>query len=126
MSRQEQNSGTTAIREGHRFDVDRLQEYMVSHVEGFRGPLSVEQFRGGQSNPTYLLVAGSGRYVLRRKPPGKLLKSAHAVDREFRIISALYAADFPVPRPYVLCEDEAVIGTMFYICLLYTSDAADE
>ena len=88
---------------------------MVSHVEGFHGPLAVEQFRGGQSNPTYLLDAGSGRYVLRRKPPGRLLKSAHAVDREFRIISALYAVDFPVARPYVLCEDDAVIGTMFYI-----------
>ena len=115
ISRQQQNSGTTAVREGHRFDVDQLREYMVSHVESFEGPLEVEQFKGGQSNPTYMLDAGSGRYVLRRKPPGKLLKSAHAVDREFRIISALYAADFPVPRPYVLCKDEAVIGTMFYI-----------
>lgn len=88
---------------------------MTSHVEGFAGPLEVQQFRGGQSNPTYRLQAGSGRYVLRRKPPGKLLKSAHAVDREFRIISALYGADFPVPRPYVLCKDDAVIGTMFYV-----------
>lgn len=79
------------------------------------GPLDVQQFRGGQSNPTYRLQAQSGRYVLRRKPPGKLLKSAHAVDREFRIISALYGADFPVPRPYVLCRDDAVIGTMFYV-----------
>jgi aminoglycoside phosphotransferase (APT) family kinase protein len=114
-SRQQQNSGTTPVREGHRFDVDRLQEYMVSHVEGFHGPLSVEQFKGGQSNPTYLLSADSGRYVLRRKPPGKLLKSAHAVDREFQVISALYAADFPVPRPRALCKDDEVIGTMFYI-----------
>ena len=88
---------------------------MQSHVESFHGPLEVREFRGGQSNPTYLLEAGSGRYVLRRKPPGKLLKSAHAVDREFRIISALYGADFPVPRPYALCEDDEVIGTMFYI-----------
>lgn len=88
---------------------------MASHVEGFKGPLSVRQFKGGQSNPTYLLEAGSGRYVLRRKPRGKLLKSAHAVDREFRIISALYAADFPVPRPYALCEDDEVAGTMFFI-----------
>jgi aminoglycoside phosphotransferase (APT) family kinase protein len=114
-SRQEQNSGTTAVREGHRFDVARLQDYMVSHVEGFHGPLDVEQFKGGQSNPTYLLSAASGRYVLRRKPPGKLLKSAHAVDREFRVISALYAADFPVPRPCALCKDDEVIGTMFYV-----------
>jgi len=88
---------------------------MASHVESFQGPLSVRQFKGGQSNPTYLLEAGSGRYVLRRKPPGKLLKSAHAVDREYRIISALYAADFPVPRPYVLCADDEIIGTMFFI-----------
>jgi aminoglycoside phosphotransferase (APT) family kinase protein len=114
-SRQQQNTGTTEVREDLQFDVDRLCEYMTSHVEGFSGPLEVQQFRGGQSNPTYLLEAGSGRYVLRRKPPGKLLKSAHAVDREFRIISALYGADFPVPRPYVLCRDDEVIGTMFYI-----------
>ena len=88
---------------------------MHSHVESFRGPLVVRQFRGGQSNPTYLLAAESGNYVLRRKPPGKLLPSAHAVDREYRIISALYGADFPVPRPYVLCEDDEIIGTMFFI-----------
>jgi aminoglycoside phosphotransferase (APT) family kinase protein len=99
----------------HRFDVSRLADYMVSHVEGFRGPIKVTQFKGGQSNPTYLVDAESGKYVLRRKPPGTLLKSAHAVDREFRIISALYGADFPVPRPYALCEDDEVIGTMFFI-----------
>jgi aminoglycoside phosphotransferase (APT) family kinase protein len=114
-SRQQQNSGTSDVREALRFDEQRLSEYMTSHVEGFHGPLSVRQFRGGQSNPTYLLEAGSGRYVLRRKPPGKLLKSAHAVDREFRVISALYGADFPVPRPCALCEDDVVIGTAFYI-----------
>lgn len=114
-SRQEQNSGTRDVRELHRFDVGQLEDYMCSHVESFRGPLRVSQFKGGQSNPTYLLEAESGKYVLRRKPPGKLLKSAHAVDREFRIISALYGADFPVPRPYVLCEDDEVIGTAFYI-----------
>ena len=114
-NRQEQNTGTREVREAHRFDVARLEDYMASHVESFRGPLSVSQFKGGQSNPTYLLKAVSGSYVLRRKPPGKLLKSAHAVDREFRIISALYGADFPVPRPYVLCEDDEVIGTMFFI-----------
>jgi aminoglycoside phosphotransferase (APT) family kinase protein len=114
-SRQQQNSGTSDVREALRFDEQRLGEYMTSHVEGFHGPLRVRQFRGGQSNPTYLLEAGSGRYVLRRKPPGKLLKSAHAVDREFRVISALYGADFPVPRPCALCEDDVVIGTAFYI-----------
>jgi aminoglycoside phosphotransferase (APT) family kinase protein len=114
-SRQQQNSGTEEVRKTLRFDEGRLSDYMTSHVEGFRGPLQVQQFRGGQSNPTYLLEADSGRYVLRRKPPGKLLKSAHAVDREYRVISALYGADFPVPRPYVLCEDDIVIGTAFYI-----------
>lgn len=114
-SRQEQFSGTRDVLEAHQFDPDPLQEYMLSHVEGFHGPLSVRQFRGGQSNPTYLLESPSGKYVLRRKPPGKLLKSAHAVDREYRVISALYAADFPVPRPYVLCKDEEIVGTMFFI-----------
>jgi aminoglycoside phosphotransferase (APT) family kinase protein len=103
------------VLEAHRFDVGQLEEYMSSHVESFRGLLTVSQFKGGQSNPTYLLEAESGRYVLRRKPPGTLLKSAHAVDREYRIISALYGADFPVPRPYVLCEEDEVIGTMFFI-----------
>ncbi len=114
-SRQEQFSGTRDVLEAHQFDPQPLQEYMSSHVEGFHGSLSVRQFRGGQSNPTYLLESASGKYVMRRKPPGKLLKSAHAVDREYRVISALYAADFPVPRPYVLCEDEEIVGTMFFI-----------
>ncbi|MDH3274269.1 MAG: phosphotransferase family protein [Gammaproteobacteria bacterium] len=114
-SRQEQNSGTREIRKAHRFDEGLLEDYMASHVEGFHGPIQISQFKGGQSNPTYLVDAESGKYVLRRKPPGTLLKSAHAVDREFRIISALYGADFPVPRPYALCEDDEVIGTMFFI-----------
>jgi aminoglycoside phosphotransferase (APT) family kinase protein len=116
MSRRtEQNTGTRDVAEGHRFDEQRLLDYLSSHVESFSGPLSVRQFKGGQSNPTYLLEAASGRYVLRRKPPGKLLKSAHAVDREFRIISALYANGFPVPSPLVLCEDDEVIGTTFFV-----------
>jgi len=114
-TRQEQNSGTRDVSDAHRFDPERLQDYMLSHVEGFHGPLTVRQFKGGQSNPTYLLKSPSGKYVLRRKPPGKLLRSAHAVDREFTVISALYAADFPVPRPLALCTDEEVVGTMFFI-----------
>jgi aminoglycoside phosphotransferase (APT) family kinase protein len=113
--RQEQFSGTRDVLDIHRFDPAPLEAYMLSHVEGFHGSLTVRQFRGGQSNPTYLLESPSGKYVMRRKPPGKLLKSAHAVDREFRVISALYAADFPVPRPYVLCKDEEVVGTIFFI-----------
>lgn len=113
--RQEQFSGTREVREAHRIDETRLLEYLADTVEDFEGPLTVEQFKGGQSNPTYKLTAASGSYVLRRKPPGKLLPSAHAVDREFRVISALYGAAFPVPKPHVLCADEDVIGTMFYV-----------
>lgn len=114
-TRQEENSGTREVADAHRFDAGKLQIYMRSHVEGFRGSLNVKQFKGGQSNPTYLLESPSGKYVLRRKPPGKLLKSAHAVDREFAVISALYAAGFPVPRPLALCADEDVVGTMFFV-----------
>ena len=96
-------------------DIGRLAEFMRAHVDGFRGNLTVERFEGGQSNPTYKLTAGRSRYVLRRKPPGKLLPSAHAVDREYRVITALAAARFPVPRSRVLCMDESVIGTAFYV-----------
>ncbi len=99
----------------HRFDERALEEYLVGHVEGFAGPLTVRQFRGGQSNPTYHLGAGGKEYVLRRKPPGKLLPSAHAVDREYRVITALAGTGVPVPRTYALCEDPDVIGTIFYI-----------
>lgn len=113
--RQSQFSGTRDVLEAHRFDVARLEQYMLSHIGGFRRPLSVSQFKGGQSNPTYLLTSPGEKYVLRRKPPGKLLKSAHAVEREYRVMSALYAAGFPVPRPFVLCEDENVVGTTFFI-----------
>jgi aminoglycoside phosphotransferase (APT) family kinase protein len=96
-------------------DVAALEAYMAGHVDGFQRPLEAAQFRGGQSNPTYRLASPSGRYVLRRKPPGKLLPSAHAVDREFRVISGLYPLGFPVARPHVLCEDDGIIGTAFYI-----------
>ncbi|MGH8740094.1 MAG: phosphotransferase family protein [Burkholderiales bacterium] len=106
----EQFIGTKPVEERHRIDVAALEKHL-----GF--PISaVEQFKGGQSNPTYRLAAPGGRkYVLRRKPPGKLLPSAHAVDREYRVISALYPAGFPVAKPHVLCEDESVIGTAFYV-----------
>jgi len=113
--RQARFSGTRDVLDAHRFEQARLQAYMQSNIEGFKGPLEVKQFKGGQSNPTYLLTASSGKYVLRRKPPGKLLKSAHAVEREFRVMSALFAADFPVPEPLVLCEDEEIVGTTFFI-----------
>jgi aminoglycoside phosphotransferase (APT) family kinase protein len=93
----------------------RLVEWLGDHVDGFDGPLSLRQFEGGQSNPTYLAETPGSRYVLRRKPGGILLKSAHAVDREFRVMRALYGAGFPVPEMLALCEDETVIGSMFYL-----------
>ncbi len=115
MSRSSDNSGTRAVREAHRFDIGALEGWMDREVEGFSRPLTVEQFKGGQSNPTYKLVTPDRSYVLRRKPPGKLLPGAHAVDREYRVITALGAAGFPVARSYGLCEDESVIGTAFYV-----------
>jgi aminoglycoside phosphotransferase (APT) family kinase protein len=108
-------TGTRPVAEAHAFDVGRLQDYMRAHVEGFSGALEVEQFKGGQSNPTFLLKAGGETYVMRRKPPGVLLPSAHAVDREYRVISALAQTDVPVARAFALCEDPEVIGTAFYI-----------
>ncbi len=93
----------------------RLAHWLRDHVEGFRGPLAAERFAGGQSNPTYRLRAGSGDYALRRKPPGPLLPSAHAVDREYRVMHALAATMVPVPRVHALCEDDAVIGSAFYV-----------
>ncbi len=107
--------GTTPVREAHRFDTQRLADYVRRNVEDFAGPIEVEQFKGGQSNPTYLIRAGGKRYVMRRKPPGELLPSAHAVDREYRVITALAATDVPVPKTHALCTDESVIGTMFFI-----------
>ncbi len=92
-----------------------LASYLEAHVAGFRGPLSSRKFKGGQSNPTYEIQAASGRYVLRRKPPGVLLASAHAVDREFRVLGALQGSPVPVARPLHLCSDESVIGSMFYL-----------
>ena len=113
--RQDQFSGTRSVSDADQLDVHRLEDYLQRHLDGFMGPLTVRQFRGGQSNPTYLLETPGGTFVMRRKPPGQLLKSAHAVDREYRVISALYAQGFPVPRPWLICEDDAVAGTMFYI-----------
>lgn len=98
-----------------KFDEAGLGRYMAAHVEGFEGPIAVKKFRGGQSNPTYLLTTPGKKYVLRRKPPGKLLPSAHAVEREYRVMTALGAQGFPVPRTYALCEDPDVIGTAFFV-----------
>lgn len=115
QEREQLNTGTKEVAESHRFDEARLAAWMQAHVEGFEGPLEVRQFKGGQSNPTYQLVTPRKKYVMRRKPPGKLLPSAHAVDREYKVISALHPTGFPVARPYGLCVDDEVIGTMFYV-----------
>ncbi|MGQ0529060.1 MAG: phosphotransferase [Panacagrimonas sp.] len=115
MDKQKQFSGTDAVREQHRFDESRLLAWMNANVEGFKGPLTVQQFKGGQSNPTYKLITPARNYVMRRKPPGQLLASAHAVDREYRVITALHGAGFPVAKTYGLCTDESVIGTWFYV-----------
>ena len=114
-TRQEQFAGTGEVRAGLGFDEARLVAWMAANVAGFHGPLSVTQFKGGQSNPTYKLTTPAQNYVLRRKPPGVLLKSAHAVDRECKVITALHAAGFPAPRTFGLCTDDSVIGTMFYV-----------
>ena len=96
-------------------DEKALAHYLEANIDGFSGPLTAKKFSDGQSNPTFLITANSGRYVLRRKPPGELLPSAHAVDREFRVLQALANTDVPVARPYHLCEDSAIIGSMFYV-----------
>src|SRR5829696_10260287 len=108
-------SGTRPVEERHRIDEVALDGWMREHVEGYQGPLSVLQFKGGQSNPTYKLETPARSYVMRRKPFGKLLPSAHAVDREFRVIAALGKQGFPVAKAYALCTDDAVIGAAFYI-----------
>jgi aminoglycoside phosphotransferase (APT) family kinase protein len=109
-------AGTQPVSERQRFDEASLGRWLQAHLPGFAGLDRLEQFRGGQSNPTFLLTAADGsRYVLRKKPAGTLLPSAHAVDREFRVISALHGSAVPVARPLCLCTDVSVIGTMFYL-----------
>ena len=115
IDRQVAFTGTKDVAEPLRFDPARLEAYLAREAPGFAGPLQVSQFKGGQSNPTYLLETPSRKYVLRRKPPGKLLPSAHAVDREFRVIQALHAKRFPVAEPVLYCADESVTGTSFYV-----------
>jgi len=115
IDRQDTFSGTKDVASVLTIDAARLEAFLASRLHDFKGPLGVRQFKGGQSYPTYLLETPARRYVLRRKPPGKLLPSAHAVDREYRVISALAATDVPVPRAYAFCDDESVIGSAFYI-----------
>lgn len=112
------NAGTTPVREAYRFDETALVEWMQDHIDGFVGPLHIEQFKGGQSNPTYRLSTPGRSYVLRRKPPGQLVKGAHDVLREARILSALAETPVPVAPIHGICEDEAVIGTPFFIMSL--------
>ncbi|CAH0992450.1 hypothetical protein SIN8267_02572 [Sinobacterium norvegicum] len=97
------------------FDTEKLALYLEHNISGFKGPLKAEKFAGGQSNPTFLIATETGKYVLRRKPPGELLKSAHAVDREYKVIKALADSEVPVAKVYHLCEDDSVIGSMFYV-----------
>jgi aminoglycoside phosphotransferase (APT) family kinase protein len=115
LDRQSAFSGTRSVASHLAFDAGRLEEYLNTSVPRFAGPLTVCQFKGGQSNPTYLIETPARRYVLRRKPPGKLLPSAHAVDREFRVITALSAQAFSVARPLHYCDDASIVGTPFYL-----------
>src|SRR4030081_1521833 len=115
IDRQDTFSGTKDVASTLAIDAARLEAFLAPRLPDFKGPLGVRQFKGGQSNPTYLLETPARRYVLRRKPPGKLLPSAHAVDREFRIISALHAQGFPVAAPVLYCDDAGIAGTPFYV-----------
>ncbi len=111
----EANTGTTPVRAGYEIDAGALSDWMAANVAGFAGPLTIEQFKGGQSNPTYKLVTPGAKYVLRRKPPGELLKGAHAVEREAQVMTGLGKAGFPVPHVHGICTDDAVIGTWFFV-----------
>lgn len=115
MNPQEDMTGTMAVPDKDKLDEASLAKWMEANVEGFAGPMTITKFKGGQSNPTYKIETAGDDYVLRKKPFGKLLPSAHAVDREFRVIAGLHPTGFPVAKPYGLCDDDDVIGTMFYI-----------
>lgn len=112
---QDANTGTTPVRAGYAFDEAALDKWLRVHVDGYAGPLVVEQFKGGQSNPTYKLITPTRSYVMRRKPPGQLLKGAHAVEREAKVLTGLGRAGFPVAEVHGLCTDDNVIGTWFYV-----------
>ena len=115
VKKDEEFSGTRPVEERQRFDEPRLDAWMRENVEGYQGPLVVLQFKGGQSNPTYRLDTPGRSYVMRRKPFGKLLPSAHAIDREYRVIDALGKQGFPVAKAYAFCRDDSIIGAAFYI-----------
>jgi aminoglycoside phosphotransferase (APT) family kinase protein len=105
----------TDVRAGHEFDVAGLRRYLTTHLDGVAEKVTVHQFRGGQSNPTFLVATGDRRYVLRKKPPGQLLPSAHMIEREYRVMHALRDSGVPIIRTRLLCEDASVIGTPFYL-----------
>ena len=107
-------SGTKAVDQKLKFDEQGLHEWFSKNLSEFGSIEKIEQFKGGQSNPTYKIITANKKFVLRRKPPGKLLPSAHAVDREYKVITALYETDVPVPKTYGLCEDDSVVGTPFF------------
>jgi aminoglycoside phosphotransferase (APT) family kinase protein len=108
-------TGVSEVREAHRFDEAALDRYLKQHLDGYRGNLAIRQFESGQSNPTFLITSGDRRFVLRKKPPGTLLPTAHAIEREYRVYRALEGTDVPVPKAYLLCEDASIIGTTFYV-----------
>lgn len=107
--------GTTEVRAAHRLDVDALRRYLDGRIDGVAERFELRQFQGGQSNPTYLITTGAGRFVLRKKPPGKLLPKAHAIEREYRVMKALADTPVPVPVMRLLCEDESIVGTPFFV-----------
>jgi len=108
-------SGTKEVAENLKIEISKLQPWIDANVQGAGAIKTIEQFKGGQSNPTYKIITEGRNLVLRRKPPGKLLPSAHAVDREYKVITALYETDVPVPKTYGLCKDEDVAGTEFFV-----------
>ncbi|NBT00366.1 MAG: phosphotransferase family protein, partial [Betaproteobacteria bacterium] len=110
-------SGTMPVSDRYQTDLKTLEQWMQAHVDGFQGPLRIEQFKGGQSNPTFALFTPGAQYVMRSKPGpvAKLLPSAHAIEREYRVLHALATTPVPVPKVFGLCEDESVIGRAFYI-----------
>ena len=117
MSRDDNFVGTRPVSEAHSFDIATLEAWLTKHLAGFKGPLTVEMFKGGQSNPTYKLITPSQSYVMRAKPGpvAKLLPSAHAIEREFKVMGGLFGTDVPVAQMHVLCEDESIIGRAFYV-----------
>ena len=117
MSRDDNFVGTRPVSEAHSFDIATLESWLTQHLAGFKGPLTVEMFKGGQSNPTYKLITPSQSYVMRAKPGpvAKLLPSAHAIEREFKVMGGLFGTDVPVAQMHVLCEDESIIGRAFYV-----------